>query len=348
MGHAASLSIRPQLTVAGATLAIPLEFRAEGEQIGALQFDLTWDEPALSVATAPGTGIRAVHKRLFRADASTAATRHLIAAIGKEPIPDQDALLIVFVFVDPKAAAGVYSVSLKNIVVSTLDAQPAVVRDTTTQITVQGGGPAPVIVNQGILNFASQEALGVAPGQLITILGPGTAFGAAADLSATFDGIPVPVLYAGPHRLDVLAPESLSDGSFTRFQFWVEGLPVASADCRVGATQPGLFTWDGSGLGPALVLNDDSTPNSASDPAAPGSIIRLYGTGFGLFLAPFAASVGGMDAEVIYAGLASGDHSGVGVVLVRVPPESPSDAQALVLLTVGQASSAAGVTVAIR
>ena len=52
------------------------------------------------------------------------------------------------------------------------------------------------------------------------------------------------------------------------------GLPVASAS-------PGLFTTGQSGSGQGLILNQDGTPNGASNPAPVGSTITLYGTGQG-------------------------------------------------------------------
>ena len=49
----------------------------------------------------------------------------------------------------------------------------------------------------------------------------------------------------------------------------------------VGGASPALFTANQSGTGQVSAVNQDGTPNSASNPAAVGSVVSLYATGEG-------------------------------------------------------------------
>jgi uncharacterized protein (TIGR03437 family) len=86
----------------------------------------------------------------------------------------------------------------------------------------------------------------------------------------------------------------------------------------------------------AIVINQDGSVNSASNPAAPGSIITSYGSGFGEtapqgtdgHLAtvplpgptlPLYAEVGAVPASLLYAGDAAGQVEGIIQVNLRLP-----------------------------
>ena len=56
---------------------------------------------------------------------------------------------------------------------------------------------------------------------------------------------------------------------------------VAGGSILVASVSPALFTASQNGSGQGLVMNQDGTMNSASNPAAGGSTITLYGTGQG-------------------------------------------------------------------
>jgi len=134
---------------------------------------------------------------------------------------------------------------------------------------------------------------------------------------------------------------------------------------NVAAANPALFSLDASGSGPGAILNQDSTLNSASKPAAKGSVIVLFATGEGQTnpagadgrlangpvlpkpVAPVSVQIGGVNAVVEYAGAAPGLTAGVMQVNVLVPGNAASGAQPVVL-AVGSASSPAAVTVFIE
>lgn len=56
---------------------------------------------------------------------------------------------------------------------------------------------------------------------------------------------------------------------------------VAGGTMLIQPVSPGLFTGGQNGSGQGLILNQDGTLNSASNPAAVGSTITIYGTGQG-------------------------------------------------------------------
>jgi uncharacterized protein (TIGR03437 family) len=100
----------------------------------------------------------------------------------------------------------------------------------------------------------------------------------------------------------------------------------------LAASAPGLFN---------VALNQDLTRNSASNPAAQGSIVVLYGTGAGQTnpagvdgevtgkilpkpVLPVSVTIDGKPAKVLYAGAAGGTVSGVIQVNVRLPDDIQS------------------------
>ncbi|MCX6631463.1 MAG: hypothetical protein NTW28_27945, partial [Candidatus Solibacter sp.] len=136
--------------------------------------------------------------------------------------------------------------------------------------------------------------------------------------------------------------------------------PVAVA---AALAAPGVFTADGSGRGQAAAVNQDGTRNGPATPAPAGSVLTLYATGEGQTLpagvdgkvgaaplpqpvAPVTMTVGGVAAEVRYAGGAPGQIAGVMQVNVVVPGGLAGAVP--VVLTVSGVASQPGVTVAVR
>jgi uncharacterized protein (TIGR03437 family) len=134
-------------------------------------------------------------------------------------------------------------------------------------------------------------------------------------------------------------------------------LPVVSAE-------PGLFTANANGKGQGSILNQDYTVNGASNPAAPGTTIQLWGTGGGVTIPPSTdgalnpmtttgalaltttATVGGQPATVTYAGPAPGFVGGIIQVNLTIPSGTASG-NIPVVVTVGTAASET-VTVAVQ
>lgn len=228
-------------------------------------------------------------------------------------------------------------------------------------------------------NGASFVPGSVAPGQIVSIRG--SAIGPVAPASSVldnsglvdttlagvrvlFDGIAAPVLYASAQEVLAVVPYILSGQARTHIEVEFDGAKSPSIEIPIVASAPGIFTTDSSGQGQASILDQDYSLNSVSAPAAPGSIVAIYGTGEGqtdppgvdgllasddlrIPALPVSVTIGGQLAQVLYAGSAPGLVAGIFQVEARVPNGISSSAAAPVILTVGNASSALGVTVAL-
>ena len=135
-------------------------------------------------------------------------------------------------------------------------------------------------------------------------------------------------------------------------------LPVASA-------APGIFTADSSGRGQGAILNEDTSLNSLSNPARKGSIVVLFATGEGQTTPngvdglpagsvfpkpnlPVTVQIGGVNAEVLYAGAAPGLVAGVMQLNVKIPETAPSGNAVPLTVQVGTQQSASAVTLAVQ
>ena len=98
--------------------------------------------------------------------------------------------------------------------------------------------------------------------------------------------------------------------------------------------------------GQASATNEDGSINSASNPASRGSVITLYGTGQGVAGLPVSVTIGGLLADVLYAG-ATPAYPGMLQINARVPAGYILPGTFSVVVTVGQASSQPGVTIAV-
>jgi len=243
-------------------------------------------------------------------------------------------------------------------------------------------GPAqkPVFSAAGIVNAAGYQGGGVAPGEIITIFGSaigpptlatmrlnsaGLVDNSLADTRVLFDGVPAPLVYVSQNQNSVVVPYAVAGKSTTQVQVEYKGLKSEPVTLRVLPAIPGIFTLDSSGKDQAAALNEDATVNSAANPARRGSIVVLYATGEGQTnppgvdgkviagefpkpVLPVSARIGGVPAEILYAGAAPGLVSGVMQVNVRVPVTINPGNTVSIVLTVGSTDSQPGVTIAVR
>ncbi|MGH9672987.1 MAG: hypothetical protein ACRD44_07380 [Bryobacteraceae bacterium] len=129
---------------------------------------------------------------------------------------------------------------------------------------------------------------------------------------------------------------------------------------------PGLFSADNSGIGQAAALNQDGSFNGPGNPAAPGDIVVLFGTGggqtnpggrdgrisgsgapVGELTQEVKATIDGEPAEVLYGGPAPGLVEGVLQANVRLQPGARTG-NLTATITVGWKPTQFGVTVAVR
>lgn len=135
-----------------------------------------------------------------------------------------------------------------------------------------------------------------------------------------------------------------------------DGLVSGPQTLALRASGPGLFTPDSSGQGQAAALNEDGSLNSEENPATAGSVVVLYGTGEGQTdplgvdgkpavaplprpVLPVRVTIGGQDAEILYAGGAPGFTAGLLQLNVRIPAGATGTVN--VVLYVGEEASRA-------
>jgi uncharacterized protein (TIGR03437 family) len=159
-----------------------------------------------------------------------------------------------------------------------------------------------------------------------------------------FDGQPAPVLYAQARQVNVVAPFELSGRTSTSVRLVYNGaafgpfvMPVLFANPAFFRLHPGVSTQ-------AAAINQDGTINGAQHPASPGSVVSLYGTGFGLtdsscttgaLNAPAPVTLGpgvtvvlngiaSVRPQVLYAGGAPALLCGVAQINMVVPSQTPA------------------------
>ncbi|MBC8164312.1 MAG: SBBP repeat-containing protein [Bryobacteraceae bacterium] len=250
-------------------------------------------------------------------------------------------------------------------------------RSNTFSLQVASGGA--VFAPSGVLNAASGLSGAIAPGELLDIRGTG--FGADSPVTAVpadgfysgvlaatrilFDGVSGPILFTASGRVHAVVPYSVAGRSSAQIVIESAGRQSAGVTVAVQAAAPALFTADSSGRGQAAAVNENGSGNSASNPAARGSVLVMYGTGQGLPstqltdgvivnnairpILPVTVLIGGIPAVVEYAGSAPGLVAGVLQLNVRVPDlVAPGNSVPIVVFAGGFASPSSGVTVAVR
>ena len=362
----ASLSLSSVVTVSAVSVA-------DGTKIGEAVITLT---PRVQVAIAPAAitlfgGQTQQFTATVQGAANPAVTWSLSPATGE--------ISAAGLYRAPAVIAAPASVTVRAVSV----ADPQRAATATVTLSPPAAPPAPQISIAGVANAASfrpvTEQGGISPGQLLTLfgqnMGPVALAGLRLDSNGLvantlvgtrvlFDGIAAPLIYTSAGQLTAVVPYSVDGRATTQVQVEFEGRRSNTIALPVVNAAPAVFTADSSGRGPGAILNENSTPNSAANPAARGSVVVLYLTGEGATSPagvdgkpaaaplpvprlPVAVSIGGVDAPVLYAGGAPGLVAGVMQVNVRIPAGVPSGPQPIVV-SVGSASSRPDVTLAVR
>jgi len=201
---------------------------------------------------------------------------------------------------------------------------------------------------------------------------------ALGNTTVTVSGIAAPLLYVSPSQINAVVPYELLGlpgtlGVTADVIVTHNGIASSPFSIPMTETAPGIFTVAANGQGQGAISNVDpqtgaTTANSADNPAPKGSAIVLYATGGGELTqssgngtiitsvldppyfvpaSPVSVTIGGQPANILYAGAAPGQVSGLLQVNAVVPPGIASGPQPVVL-TIGTNSSQQGVTVAVQ
>jgi uncharacterized protein (TIGR03437 family) len=271
-------------------------------------------------------------------------------------------------------AAGTYTASLQIAGVG-VTGNPISVAVT---LAVQGQQPAGSIAS--VTNAGSFQP-GIAGATWISIFGTGlsgTAYSWQADdfvngqlpgslhgVSVKINGIPAFVEYISPGQVNVLAPDDTTVGQVS-VQVTTAGQVSNSIVVQKAAFAPAFFTI-GNGTYAAAVHTDYTLigpagllPGVVTQPAQPGEVIVIYGTGFGpsnpalptgqLVTTPepladsVQVTIGGIKVHVDYAGIV---EAGLYQLNVDVPAGLPNGDAALVAM-VGGIQTQSGISIAIQ
>ena len=209
-----------------------------------------------------------------------------------------------------------------------------------------------VIGSSGVVNSASFQA-GVSPGAWITIFGQNLAASTHAlttselvngALPTTLNGVSVTIdnkqafiQYVSPTQINVQAPADSNSGSVQVLVTNASGTsdPVTAT---LQPIQPAFFASQNY----VAAVRSEGTIITSAQPAKPGDVLSLYGTGFGPtnpVVAPGAilkdaaplsstpsVTIGGLPAPVSFAGLSA---TGLDQLNVTVPALSDGDQEVI-------------------
>ncbi len=176
-------------------------------------------------------------------------------------------------------------------------------------------GPA-IVVNSASFRYET----GIAAGSFAS------AFGSfpTGDLTVLVNGASARLIAATSTQFVFVVPSETPPGMAT-LQVILGGSVVSDGRFEVTAAGPGLFVAGGaSAAQPGAVLNEDSHLNTAAAPAATGSVVQIFATGYRRLdqsgAAPVAVWIANRPAEVLYSGRAPG-VDGLWQINVRIPAD---------------------------
>jgi uncharacterized protein (TIGR03437 family) len=250
-------------------------------------------------------------------------------------------------------------------------------------------GLGPAIV--GLRNAASGATGPIAPGEIISIfanpdtnpIGPKIGVGLQFDRSgkvATSLGevqvhfLPIdayaPLTFISAGQVNAVVPYEVAGLTGVKMQVQYAGQTSDPVDLQVAQTAPGIFTANGSGVGPGAIFNHDGIAiNGPTNPEPRGGYVVLFLTGEGqtsppgisgkvttvaaappLTPAPIASvavRINGQSASASFVGEAPSLVSGVLQVNVQIPLTiSPGNVP--IQVVIGGNASQNGVTVTVQ
>lgn len=173
-------------------------------------------------------------------------------------------------------------------------------------------------------------------------------------------GLLAPLYYVSPTQVNFLIPAMITPGVFD-LELVRDGQRGPRVPVRVQDSAPGLFQKDGW----VLATRASGSLVTPDDPAAPGEVVVLYGTGFGQTSPPLTdgliprtaawipktisvkLQLGEIDssAQVFYAGVTPG-FAGLYQVNLTLPDSATEDPE--VVLAIGEGVTPHGIRLAVR
>lgn len=251
----------------------------------------------------------------------------------------------------------------------------------TFTVTQQSGISLPTPVVATVQNAASYAQGAVSPGEIVSIfgvnLGPktGVALQVTPDgqfitttLGGTqvlFDGTAAALTYVSATQVNAVVPYEVAGEASTQLQIAYQGYSSTPQSLPVQPVTPGIFSLDGNGIGPGAILNQDYAINGSGNRASAGSVVQIFCNGGGvtnpasadasittgtpaLVAQPVVVTIGGIPAQVTYAGGAPGAVAGLTQINAMVPNGVASGPVVPITVQIGGTPAQAGVTVSIQ
>jgi uncharacterized protein (TIGR03437 family) len=239
--------------------------------------------------------------------------------------------------------------------------------------------PSASFAPNGVANAASFAGGPIAPGQIISIfgvnLGPAVGAGPAVDpatgrlattreeVTVLFDNTPGALFFVRQDQINVQVPYELAGQTSAQVVVRYRGVSSPPVTVPVRPSAPGIFTVTQNGTGQAALLNQNSTANSASNPAARESVVQIFMTGQGQTnpagvtgalpaiptptpMLPVTVTIGGRPAQTQFVGLAPG-LAGLLQINAVVPQDVTPGTAVELSVTIGAIASQAGVTLSV-
>ena len=250
------------------------------------------------------------------------------------------------------------------------------------QVSALLGAGSPVLIQPGgIVDSASLLSGGqVAPCGWLTVFGQnmagGTQLASTAPLPVALQGAgvflggqPLPLLYVSPVQINAQVPCGIPTDSQQNLVVVNGAAQSSTVNVEVADAQPSVFTMSQQGSGQSAAFWTTPAGNyvlaDAGNPVPAGGVIEVYCTGLGAVkpsvaegnlspagplswtAMPVSVTIGGVPAEVLFAGLTPG---GIGLdqVNVIVPAGVPTGTGVPLILSVDGHASQAGVTIAVK
>jgi uncharacterized protein (TIGR03437 family) len=185
-----------------------------------------------------------------------------------------------------------------------------------------------------------------------------------AGTTVSFSGLQAPMIYTSGMQVSAVVPYGITGGT-TQVTVTYQGQTTAVFWVPIATSAPGIFTSDSSGKGHAAAINQDYSFNAVGSPAKVGDVIVLYATGEGQTapggvdgklatsplpkpVLPVSVTIGGQPAQLQYFGGAPGEIAGVMQINAIIPSGIQIRGMVPILLQVGNVTSQADVTIAVR
>jgi uncharacterized protein (TIGR03437 family) len=183
---------------------------------------------------------------------------------------------------------------------------------------------------------------GLGPEQLITsVPGSDGLFGTElAGTTVQINGTPVQLIYTLATQVAAIVPDSVSAHT-AQITVTYQGQTSDSFPVPIAPAAPGIFTQDSTGQGHAATINQNGSINTPAH--WEGDVVTLFLTGIGQ--ATSDVTIHGYNLPLIPISVDKGTVPGV--MQIKVPILHGQDCDTPVVVQVGNASSQAGVTIAI-